>query len=635
MTLDQYRLDGLIEERKSIAKFGRLHWLHWTVVGLSLVITVGAWYFVKQQIEEKNRTRFQVAAEQVLELVSERMQKYEDGLWGGVAAIQAHGGDIAYEDWLNYSQSLRIDVKYPGINGIGVIHHIPSDGLDAYLDDQRRSRPDYDIHPQHNETLYLPITYIEPSSENTQAVGLDMAHETNRFTAALKARDTGTAQITGPIVLVQDATRTPGFLFYAPFYSGGIYQSLEKRRDNFVGMVYAPFVFHKLMEGVLGKDKRQVRIRVNDGLDILYDEHLETDQEFDPDPLFRSEFAIDLYGRNWTFDVRSTRAFREGSDGNQPIAILVGGIAIDSLLLTLFVLLSRSNRRAVDFADRVANQLHLTSIDRLRLVEESAKKELQILEERVETEALEISLRKEREKGVLQRKFVSMVSHEFRTPLAIIDGKAHRILRKLDQLAPEAVADMVESIRSSVTRMSALLEQMLTSAKLEAGTIAFEPDLFNLPELIEDICVQQNQINPSHKINRNLSGIPDNFFGDEKLLRQVMTNLLSNAVKYSPDGKLVEIKGEWANDLIRVDIRDYGIGVPEAEIQEIFTHCYRASTSEGIAGTGVGLHLVESFTKLHGGEVTVQSSVGEGSTFTLWLPTASQDTPVTQREAVA
>lgn len=212
--------DSLTEERESIVKLGRLHWLHWTVVGMSLAITVGAWYFVKQQLAEKTRTRFQTAAEQVLELAAERMRKYEDGLWGGVAAIQANGGDIAYEDWRQFARSLHIETKYPGINGIGVIHHIPPDDLDVYLEKQRRSRPDYHLHPEHNESIYLPITYIEPSSENALAVGLDIAHEPNRFSAALKARDTGTAQITGPIVLVQDTTRTPGFLFYAPFYAG-------------------------------------------------------------------------------------------------------------------------------------------------------------------------------------------------------------------------------------------------------------------------------------------------------------------------------------------------------------------------------------------------------------------------------
>ncbi len=635
MNSGQYAKGKIAREREAIARLGRLHWFHWTVVGLSLAITVGAWYFVKQQMEEKTRTRFEAAAEQVLELVSERMQKYEDGLWGGVAAIQAHGGDISYEEWLEFSQSLHIETKYPGINGIGVIHHVPPENLNAYLLDQRRSRPGYHLHPEHEKSVYLPITYIEPSIENAQAVGLDMAHEANRFSAALKARDTGMAQMTAPIVLVQDAEKTPGFLFYAPFYSGGTYGSPEERHGHFVGMVYAPFVFHKLMEGVLEKDKRLVRIRVEDGADALYDEHSKADQEYDPDPLLKSELSLDLYGRSWRFDVRTTKAFRAASDNSEPTIILAGGIFIDSLLFTLFVLLSKANRRAVDFADRVAEELHLTNLDRLSLAEESARKEQRLLKERADSETLEISLRKEREKGVLQRKFVSMVSHEFRTPLTIIDGQANRIMRRLDQLPPEAVAGMLASIRSSVTRMTGLIEQMLTSARLEAGTIAFKPALFDLRALIEDACIQQEQISPDHEIDRSLGKIPEIYFGDQKLLRQIMANLLSNAVKYSPNGKLVEVNAELAGEHIRIDVRDYGLGVPEEEIPQLFRHCFRASTSEGISGTGIGLHLVESFAKLHGGKVDVQSRVGEGSTFTLSMPAACQDAPVAQHEAVA
>lgn len=635
MALDQYEFDELTTERQSIAKLGRLHWFHWAVVGLSLAITVGAWFFVKQQIEDETRTRFQSAAEQVLELASERMQKYEDGLWGGVAAIQAQGGDISHEDWRQFAQSLQIEAKYPGINGIGVIHRIRPEGLDAYLENQRRSRPDYHLHPKHNKSEYLPITYIEPSNENVEAIGLDMVHEINRYSAALKARDTGLAQITGPIVLVQDAERTPGFLFYAPFYSGGTYESLEDRRDHFVGMVYAPFVFHKLIEGVLSKDRRQVRIRIKDGADILYDEHVKTDQEHDQDPLFKTKVDLDIYGRTWSFDIASTKTFRKEGVNDQPVIILLGGIIIDSLLLTLFILLSRANRRAVDFADRVADRLTHESTEHLRLADENAKKELQLFEERAAAEALEMSLRKEREKSVLQRKFVSMVSHEFRTPLTVIDGYAERILKRQEQLSPEAIANIQLKIQSAVQRLVVLIERMLASARLEAGAISFSPNWFNLSELIENICSQQDEISPAHRINLDLTDIPEKFFGDEKLLHQAFSNLLSNAVKYSPNAESVDISGKRTNGHICIDVCDYGLGVPEAEIPELFTNCFRASTSEGIAGTGVGLYLVQAFVGLHDGEVIVRSCVGEGSTFTIRLPLAAVDAPVTLHEAIA
>ena len=185
-------------------------------------------------------------------------------------------------------RTLSIDVKYPGINGIGVIHYIDQERLPSYLTEQRRDRPDYSIHPAHNVGEYWPITYIEPLSSNAAAVGLDMAHETNRYSAARKARDTGQAQLTWPIVLVQDAEKTPGFLFYAPFYEGGRYDTIKERRKHFVGLVYAPFVIKKLVQGTLQKSKRHVGIQILDGNDTLYDEHVSSEVDYDPDPLFNS-----------------------------------------------------------------------------------------------------------------------------------------------------------------------------------------------------------------------------------------------------------------------------------------------------------------------------------------------------------
>ncbi|MDB2414998.1 CHASE domain-containing protein [Rickettsiales bacterium] len=343
----------LLKEKEVIEKAGKLHWLHWLVVVLSLFLTFMAWHISKKTIDEKVEIQFEEQARQAIELVTERLQKYEDGLWGGVAAIQANGGDISYEKWKTYYSSLRIDEKYPGISGIGVIHYVRPEDLQSYLLKQRKDRPDYKIYPAHNKKEFWPITYIEPVENNLKAVGLDMAHETNRHTAGIKARDTGLAQMTGPIILVQDAGKTPGFLFYAPFYKGGIYSSKEDRRKNFTGMVYAPFITKKLMEGTLQKDKRHVGIKIIDGNEVLYDEHSKAVEDYDPDPLFRKNMEIDIYGRTWVFDIRSDMSFRKIANNNQPLIILVGGILIDSLLLTLFILLANANQRAINFIKNV------------------------------------------------------------------------------------------------------------------------------------------------------------------------------------------------------------------------------------------------------------------------------------------
>ncbi|MFT5175813.1 MAG: CHASE1-domain containing sensor protein [Gammaproteobacteria bacterium] len=176
------------------------------------------------------------------------MLKYEDALWGGVDAIAAAKGtnsEFNEHNWRAFSGTLQIGKKSPGISGIGVIHRVEPGELASYLAQQRRTRAQFRVHPAHRQNEYMPITFIEPMAPNLKAVGLDMAHANNRYTAAKKARDSGLAQVTGPIVLVQGSAKTPGFLFYAPFYHSGPSATIEQRRQRFAGMVYAPFCGQK------------------------------------------------------------------------------------------------------------------------------------------------------------------------------------------------------------------------------------------------------------------------------------------------------------------------------------------------------------------------------------------------------
>lgn len=259
-------------------KQGGLKWFHWLVVASSLLLTFGAWYTVKSQVDEKVAVRFEHESNQAIEMVRTRMQKYEDALWAGVASIHSQSQGIDYHEWKRFADTLNIEKRYPGINGIGVIYYVPPEKLVQHLATERKLRPNYQIHPPHEQGEYWPITYIEPVDINAAAVGLDMAHEANRFTAAKKARDKGTAQITGPITLVQDSQKTPGFLFYAPFYQEVEHSTLEERREQFVGLVYAPFIMGKLMHGTLYRENRLVNIQIKDGDDLLYDER-DTDQQ--------------------------------------------------------------------------------------------------------------------------------------------------------------------------------------------------------------------------------------------------------------------------------------------------------------------------------------------------------------------
>jgi len=340
---------------------GKLHWYHWLVVVLSLVLTLSAWQVTSRLADQKSQIQFDFQSDLLVELVKERMLKYEDALWAGVAAIHSQNKVVNTKTWNAFANALSIEEKYPGINGIGVIDYVAPDKLDDYLEEQRQLRPDYQIYPTHDKNEYWPITHIEPVKLNKKAVGLDMAHEKNRHTASIKARDTASAQITGPIILVQDAKKTPGFLFFAPYYQ--FVQppnSIPLRRASFIANVYAPFIMENLMRGTLKNENRLVNFKISDGEDLLYDELKPNSEGYDVSPLFSKTFEVDMYGRSWTFEMQSTTLFRHQVSNDQPMMILIGGISIDIMLLILFIVLARSNKKAILYAGEMTRELKVS-----------------------------------------------------------------------------------------------------------------------------------------------------------------------------------------------------------------------------------------------------------------------------------
>mgnify|MGYP000088390667 CR=1 FL=1 len=334
-------------------------YIYWLIVVTSILVTIAAWQITNKQVQQKNNQKFEYQAEQLLALITEQMLRYEVALKGGVAANQLIHRKINAIEWELFSSTLNIEKMYPGINGIGVIYYVSADNLVDFTEEQRLHRPEFTIHPQHNKAGYWPITYVGPVSANAKAIGLDMAFEHKRLTAAKKSRDTGTTQITAPIVLVQDDQKTPGFLQFVPFYKKQNLQTMAERQQHFVGHVYAPFIMSKLMSGTLSQRDRQVVFSVFDGDENLYNELVPDNVNYEVEPLFKKTVTVDIYGRAWRFNIQTSKAFRENSDLQQPLIILVCGIVITGLLFFLWVTLSRQRKAvllAVDISEKLSNK---------------------------------------------------------------------------------------------------------------------------------------------------------------------------------------------------------------------------------------------------------------------------------------
>tara|TARA_R110001583_G_scaffold81253_2_gene216981 strand:+ start:7784 stop:9913 length:2130 start_codon:yes stop_codon:yes gene_type:complete len=335
------------------------HWKHWSIILASVLLTFVAWKISNNQVENHRQELFNFQSEQVINQITERMIHYEVALKVGAAAIQSISRDTHVEQWANFAKMLNIDESYPGVNGIGIIYHIKEDNIEDFLEEQHQYRPDFQLHPVHDQQEYWPITYIEPVLTNAKAVGLDIAFENNRLSAAKKARDTGTSQITAPIVLVQDNKRTPGFLQYVPFYNSQNIATLELRQKHFVGHVYAPFIMSKLIAGALEQNNRQLVFRIIDDNHILYDELNISNKNYDKSPILQKNISLDMYGRQWTFYIQTAKSFRKVTDSNQPLIILFSGIVINIMLLLLFMTLTRSEYKAIALAKRITHKLSI------------------------------------------------------------------------------------------------------------------------------------------------------------------------------------------------------------------------------------------------------------------------------------
>jgi signal transduction histidine kinase len=236
------------------------------------------------------------------------------------------------------------------------------------------------------------------------------------------------------------------------------------------------------------------------------------------------------------------------------------------------------------------------------------------------TMELEAALAKEREASSLQQQFISMVSHEFRTPLSIIDGNAQLLERHILKGDMESMGKRIRTIRSAVSRVVQMMEGILSSNLLRSGTLNIHRTPFNLATMLEQMIAEQREMTPSNVIDFVTENLPETVNLDQKLVGLIATNLLGNAVKYGGKNPHVLVQVIGYEDTISLIVADNGVGIPEEEKYRIFDRFYRASTSTGVSGTGIGLSLVRELVDLHGGKIDVQSIVGQGSKFTVSLP---------------
>ncbi len=231
------------------------------------------------------------------------------------------------------------------------------------------------------------------------------------------------------------------------------------------------------------------------------------------------------------------------------------------------------------------------------------------------------ALAHEKELGLLKTNFVSMVSHEFRTPLGIIMSSAQILTDYGDELGADERSEQLTSIHRNVRRMASLMDEVLLLGRVEAGRMEFKPgpvDLDGLCRRLADEVLSATDARCPIVLSPPAASAEACL--DERLLNHVFTNLLSNAVKYSPAGAPVQFRCATDGDEIVFIVHDEGMGIPEADQPSLFQAFRRGRNVENIPGTGLGLTIVKRCLDLHGGHIRIDSAVGRGTTVTVRVP---------------
>lgn len=318
-------------------------------------------------------------------------------------------------------------------------------------------------------------------------------------------------------------------------------------------------------------------------------------------------------------------------DGSEfPVAVSLSYTKIEGELMVMaFVSDITERKRAEEALKKSEEQLLLYASELEKKVQartEDLNSTINALEKevfvrkRAEDEARK-ALERERELNELKSKFVSIASHEFRTPLSTVLSSAALIEKYNERKEKEKVTKHVQRIKSSVNHLTSILNDFLSLGKLEEGKIDLVREPFSVPDFMTEVEEEiASTLKPGQKLAIDLHDMPGEIYSDARILRNIFFNLISNASKYSEAGTTIFItcKNEGTN--LAFIVRDEGIGIPEEDQKHLFDRFFRASNAGNVQGTGLGLNIVRRYVELLGGTISFTSEYEKGSIFKVLIP---------------
>lgn len=576
-----------------------LHILPTVVVFLAFIsVTIAGWANAQDNIRQEAARVLGQKNEDTAAFINERMGMYEGVLRGGTGLFNATDM-ITREQWRTYLEPYNITSRYPGIQGVGFARVITPDGLDTH---QQRVRaegyPNYSVFPAGDRPLYTSIVYIEPfSGANLKAFGYDMYSEPTRRAAMEKARDSGHATVSDQVALIQEEANKPtqpGFLMYYPLYNGGVTpQTIEERRAQIKGYLYAPFRAYDLMDLTAEQRGSSYAFEIHNHNDknkpyqTFYASSNHSDMANITDKELGAK-SVELPGTSWEIHGIVSPDIVNKELRSRPSTLLWGGFI---------------------FSFFVAGFIYLLLTNRTRALAEKEENELQHVKDEL----------------------LALASHQLRTPATGVKQYIGMLKEGLAGSVTPEQQKLLDKAYESNERQLGTINEMLFVARADAGQLNIERQKLNISEVVREIVDEQRLIFVDHSQELKTSIPKRNLFvyGDKQYLRMALENVITNASKYTRDGGHINISLKSKGNSVIFTITDDGVGVAQKDQPMLFKKFSRIPNelTSQVSGSGIGLYLAKHVIDKHEGSITFESAKGDGSTVTITLPNFRSASP--------
>lgn len=636
---------------------------------VSLFITVALTYYIAQQISEIDQLRFDAQSDHTINTVENAFETSITILRAGSGLISA--SEIVTErEFRAFAEKLQLRENYPGIQGIVYAIWV--------TDESQRE----DLYPTGDRSDYTKVIHLQPLDlRNQEAIGFDMYAEPVRHEAMERALETGQTAMSGKVKLVQEIDQDvqAGFLMYVPVYEGGVVpESPEERRASIQGFVYSPFraddFFNTLRSRVgTGLVDFAIYDRSISEENLLYTS-AERNVPDDLLTLYTKQTPLVIGGHDLIIVTFSTPFFNRTSEQFVVPIVFFGGLVLSFILFLLNYMQLRSQESKIEILEGITdgfisvnrkwkvkyvNQrgaaIFSTSPEELLnkpfwekapadIRSECAKECVKTMSDR-KSRRIEMFFPSRNEwyliriypshhglslffQDITDRKrmedrkdeFISIASHELKTPITSIRGFVQLASQKLEKNELEPIPGYIDRILVYIDRLNSLISDLLDVSKIKARKLELHLEKFKLNDLVYDGTESIQHLMKKHRLVIR-GALHEEVVGDRQRLGQVLTNLLSNAIKYSPLGEKIEIDVKKQSRNFLISVRDYGIGIEKYDQAKIFNRFFRSNrTPEEVTGLGIGLYVASEIVKYHGGKLTVKSTPGKGSIFQFTIP---------------